>query len=120
MIIGHVRDAFPRVTLILPGLAGPVNIEFVVDTGFEGELAIPGVLLRRLDAVFVAEHTVLLADQSERHTAHYQILLNWKEEQRPTEVLLLNGYPLMGNLLLEGYSLYVEMTDGGEVLIESL
>ena len=38
MMIGHVRDNFPRLMLTLPGRNGSVNVEFVVDTGFDGEL----------------------------------------------------------------------------------
>ena len=38
MIAGEYRDHFPRVWLTLPGSTGPVDVEFIVDTGFEGEL----------------------------------------------------------------------------------
>ena len=33
---GHVRDNFPRLMLTLPGLNGPLNMEFIVDIAREG------------------------------------------------------------------------------------
>ncbi len=41
MILGHVRDRFPRVSLSMPGRNGPLLVEFIVDTGFDGDLALP-------------------------------------------------------------------------------
>lgn len=49
MMIGRWRDSFPRVTLTLPGVGGPVAVEFIVDTGFDGELALPEALIWQLD-----------------------------------------------------------------------
>ena len=57
MMIGHVRDNFPRIMLTLPGRNG-------------------------------------------------------------TEVITLEGRPLLGNVLLEGCQLQIDMTDGGEVVID--
>ncbi len=50
MMLGHVRQRFPRVLLTLPGQAGPLEIEFIVDTAFDGDLAVPSELALRLDA----------------------------------------------------------------------
>ncbi len=49
MMLGHVRQRFPRV-LLMPGQAGPLEIEFIVDTAFDGDLAVPSELALRLDA----------------------------------------------------------------------
>lgn len=32
-MLGEFRDHFPRVTFGLPGLGGPLEVEFVVDIG---------------------------------------------------------------------------------------
>ena len=45
MILGHVRDYMPRVSLLLPGVNGLVSVEFILDTGFDGELSLPPSLL---------------------------------------------------------------------------
>jgi len=46
--------------------------------------------------------------------------MDWDEDPRPTDVLLLEGTPLLGVNLLAGSLLQAEMTDGGEVSIELL
>ena len=45
MMIGQWRNGFPRVMLTLPGLQGPLEVEFIVDTGFEGGLTLPEALI---------------------------------------------------------------------------
>lgn len=120
MIYGHVRDYLPRVTLTLPGLSGPLTVEFILDTAFEGELALPASLAHQLDGSVFIPRTVRLADGSLSSTAFRRIVLDWNDEPRPTEVLVLEGSPLLGMLILEGNSLYVEAHEGGEVVIEPL
>ncbi len=61
--MGQVRDGFPRITLSLPGKADPIRVEFVFDTGFDGELAVPMSVLHRLDATLVSNRAVQLAGQ---------------------------------------------------------
>lgn len=97
MIEGHVRDDFPYVMLSLPE-----NI------------------LRQLEASFCFEEDVQMADGSRRKRPYYELLLDWAEEARLTEVMVLEGVPLLGNALLSGSLLQSEMTDGGTVLIEPL
>lgn len=52
MTIGYVQDNFIRVILMLPAQTGLVPVEFLVDTRFDGELALPSFILRQLDASF--------------------------------------------------------------------
>ena len=47
-------------------------------------------------------------------------MLNWFEEGRPTEVLILEGEPLLGTVLMREHLLQVEMTEGGETVIDPL
>ena len=118
MIHGHVRDNFPRVLLSLPGHQGYINIEFVLNTGFEGELSIPSTLISDLNTNFVTNRDILLADGSVRLTPLYEILLDWNDDIRSTEIIVLEGRPLLGTLLLEGSHLQIDMNNGGEVVID--
>ena len=118
MILGHVRDGFPRITLALPGRERIVTVEFVLDTGFDGELSVPGHVLNDLDAAFTVARSVLLPDNVRRNIRHFQIDLDWNDDERPTEVIALEGRPLLGNLLLEGCEITIDMQDGGEVVID--
>jgi len=118
MIIGHVRNGFPLVTLALPGRRGTMYVEFILDTGFEGELSVPGHVMRELDSELRASHLFLMADGSDRRAKQYRLSMDWNEEERRTEIIELEGRPLLGNLLLEGCSVHMDMVDGGEVTIE--
>lgn len=61
-----------------------------------------------------------LADGTMRHIPHYEIMFNWMEEERITEIIALEGRPLLGSLLLENCSVLLEMQDGGQVEIDRL
>ncbi len=119
-IQGYVRDDFAYVLLSLPGQEGALPVEFIVDTGFNGELALPGNILRQLQSSFSFEEDVQMADGSRRKRPYSELLLEWDEDARLTEVMMLEGSPLLGNGLITGSLLQIEMTDGGEVLIEPL
>ena len=120
MIFGHVRDNLPRVNLTLPGLAGSLTVEFIVDTGFDGELALPASLVRQLEAFYLGDKPIMLADSFNRSQPSFEVVLEWEDEPRPTEILVLEGTPLLGSVLLSGSFLQAQMTDGGEVSIEPL
>jgi len=120
VILGCLRDHLARVRLTLPGLDGDFEVEFIVDTGFEGELALPGNLARRLDANGFVNRYVRLADGSEQACPHSEITLDWDNEPRLTEVVVLEGNPLLGMLLIDGSSLHVDAVEGGDVVIELL
>lgn len=118
MILGHVRDYLPRVSLTLPGIRGPLSVEFVADTGFEGDLSVPSALLSRLDASFFKERHLQLADGSIITRLAYFIDIDWGGEVRPTEVMVLENAPLLGAILMNESHLDADMRAGGEVVIE--
>jgi clan AA aspartic protease len=119
MIFGHVRYSSPHVSLTLLRTDEPLTVEFVVDTGFEGELALPSALANRLVMTQLKYRLVEMADRTERKSIVGTVSLEWDGETRPTEALVLEGNPLLGMLLLEGSHVHIEAVDGGEVLIES-
>ncbi len=120
MMLGHVRDSFARLTLPLPGREGLVNVEFIVDTGFEGELSLPQHLLNQLVVSDASRRPVLLADGTRRERPFHKIIVDWHDEPRLAEALALDGNPLLGAELLAESLLQAEMTDGGEVSVEPL
>ena len=120
MIIGRVRDGFPRIALMLPGKSGPIRVEFVLDTGFDGELAVPASILNRVDATHVSNRAVQLADGTRRYMPHYELETVWMDEERTIELIALEGRPLLGSLLLSETDVNLEMTEGGEVSVERL
>ncbi len=77
MMLGHVRDHFPRISLALPGRSGPLLVEFIVDTGFDGDLTLPQSVINRLEATVSDAHDVRLADGSQQERAYYEVSLEW-------------------------------------------
>lgn len=120
MTFGHVRDGFPRIMLTLPGHSGPVNIEFIVDTAFDGELAVPTHVLAQLQAGFQTDKRFRLADGTEVYQPTYEIVLEWDEQPRLTELIVLENAPLLGVQLMDGKFLQAEMMDGGEVSLDDM
>lgn len=117
---GRWHTGFPWVMLTLPGVGGPLNVEFIVDTGFEGDLALPETLIRQLDATILESRLIRLAGAVRQRSYYYEMVLDWDGEPRPIEVLALDGNPLIGNDLWKDYSLYSENMGGGDVLFEPL
>lgn len=121
MNIGQIRSRFPKAQLTLPGRNGSFVVEFIVDTGFDGELALPPSLVARLETEIAGCQTLSLADGTTLFSPYYRVVIeDWEGEERLTEILLLDGQPLLGVNLLHGYLLQIEMTEGGEVEIEAL
>ncbi len=118
MVLGHVRDYMPRVSLMLPGVSGPVSVEFILDTGFDGELALPPSLLPQLDAAFFRERRLQVADGRIITRIAYVIDLEWNEELRQTEIMVLENAPLLGAILLDLSHVDLDMRSGSEVLVE--
>ncbi len=93
-------------------------MEFVLDSGFDGDLIIPADLVTGLDTSYLGEHPFALADQSYRTCAVHEIYIDWEGEERRPEVAIMDGNPLVGiGVLLENL-IHMELTQGGEVLVE--
>jgi predicted aspartyl protease len=120
MMTGHWRDGFPRVTLVLPGLQRPLEVEFIVDTGFEGGLTLPESLIAHLDVSVQERRAIKLAGGLRQRCYSYEFVLEWEEERQVVEVLTLEGSPLLGNDIWKEHSLQAENMDGGEVFFEPL
>ena len=120
MIVGQFREHFPRLPVELPAEDGMLEIEFVLDTGFEGNLTLPAAIVRELDAPNRGSQFRLLADGSSVECAINYLDIDWNGESRRVEILVLETNPLLGTLLLDGCHLDIEMTEGGEVIVEYL
>ncbi|MBC8134698.1 MAG: hypothetical protein H8F28_02290 [Fibrella sp.] len=118
---GTFKNGLPRLVLSLPGKREYFTVEFVVDTGFDGDLTLPEHLARELPDATLDNRLINLAGAFQQRCACYEI--PWKDddgETRHIEVLVLNGNPLVGTNFLANTLLTVELTEGGEVSAESL
>ncbi len=116
---GTFREDHPRLTLTLPGMTADLDVEFIVDTGFAGDLALPVHIVNRVDGILIGFRERKLATGQRFRCPSYEIMLDWNEG-RSTEVLILEGDPLLGTVLLREYLVQMEMTESGQVAIEPL
>ena len=120
---GAVQAGFPRVTLSLVDRSNALNpVTFVVDTGFEGEIALPFEILRIIYTFAPEIRRIQPVNSDERDSTFVRALLATEDgERRVTEVLVLDqGLPLVGLELLWDHLLTMELTNDGDVTIEQL
>ncbi|MXY78244.1 MAG: clan AA aspartic protease [Chloroflexi bacterium] len=121
MIEGTVNAAY-EAALIL-SVHGPEGrtreIEAVVDTGYDGFLTLPAVLVGELDLPFVTSGEATLADGSAVSFDIHMVTVDWDGHARHVEADAAETTPLVGMRLLDGHRLYVEVKDGGRVVIET-
>lgn len=120
MIQGAFRDGHPRVVITVHGDTGAQAIEFTVDTGFEGDLALPSRIVSTLGVQPTGVRRRGLANGAVISCRFFQVSIDSMAGTRGAEVLLLEGMPLLGTALLDEQFLHIEVTEGGEVLIEPL
>ena len=120
MIEGAVNAAYEAaIDLLLRGPAGQTReIEAVVDTGYTGFLALPTGLVSELGLAYRTGGGAFLADGSEVSFRVYDGEVIWEGHPRHIEIDATGDTPLVGMLMLDRHSLYVEVEDGGRVVIQ--
>lgn len=102
------------------------SIDFIIDTGYTGELTLPQEIIDRLDlqAVNYEEFdvgpTAVLADGTIRNVTVYVARVLWNDRLRSVEVDSLGIAPLVGMGLLRGSNLSIDAAPGGLVTITEL
>ncbi len=121
MIEGSVNAALESViTLDLRNPPGESRrVDAVVDTGFSRFLTLPPSLVEELGLPFAGARLVILADGSEVALDAYAASVLWDGQMREIVAYAADTTPLIGMSMLEGHNLYVEVEDGGRVVIET-
>lgn len=121
MISGRVVGLQARLSVIvrIPGNAA-IEIECVVDTGFEGFLTLPPAAITKLGLPYLARIDANLADNSSVATNAYLATIFWNGVEREVAVLGMGTRPLIGTALLEDYHLSIDFCNGGTVLIDDI
>ncbi|WP_221643415.1 MULTISPECIES: clan AA aspartic protease [unclassified Nostoc] len=97
-----------------------VEIECVIDTGFEGFLTLPSTVVTELDLPYVAPIKANLADNSRIIINVHQATILWNLAERIIPVLAMGRRPLIGTALLEDYHLSIDFCEGGTVLLDDI
>ncbi len=121
MTIGYVAGQQARigVAFLLAGQPS-IEMEFVIDTGFEGALTMPPEAVAALGLPFDQELIANLADDSSIRVDVHRARILWNGEVRTVAVLATGKRPLLGTSLLEGYEVNIPFADGRTVTIEPL
>lgn len=121
MLTGRItaeREAVVRFQVLGP--AGQATaVEAVIDTGFDGYLTLPAVLIRDLDLPFLGT-TATLGDGNSVSMALHLASVAWEEEPGEVLVLAAEGGVLAGMALLAGNRVILDVEEDGAVTIESL
>jgi clan AA aspartic protease len=96
------------------------EIEAVVDTGFDGWLSLPPTVIPTLRLPFRRRGLAVLANGSETLFDIYEGTVIWDEQPRRIMIDYADTDPLVGMSLLYGYSLAVQVVEGGSVIINIL
>lgn len=120
MIEGAVNASYEAIiTLPVRGPTGQTReIEAVVDTGYNGYLTLPPMLIAELELPFQSEGQATLANGSVEYFDVYGVTALWDGQPRLVDADEADTTPLIGMALMDGHSLYVEITDGGRVAIQ--
>ena len=112
----------PMVQCFLQNAEGEsVPVNFIIDTGFNGYLALPLGWIQRLNLkIDEDDGTVTLADHSTTKVNFYQGQMLWNNLERAVDVIELEGIPLIGTALLYAFRLIVDFENGGNVTLQRI
>jgi len=97
-----------------------LTIEFVIDTGFTGDLSLPSAAVTLINLPFLYELPANLANNSWVDIPVHEALIIWNGEERVVNVLATGKRPLLGTGLLNGYELSIQFIESGLVTIQEL
>jgi clan AA aspartic protease len=118
-VITPGREAVIRLRVARAGRRG-VEIDAVLDTGFDDALALPRRLITALGLPWAGPAQAMLADGSIVRLNYYQATVLWEGRRRKIMVLDADGGPLAGMSLLYGSRVTLDVVDGGPVTIAPL
>ena len=122
MIEGQVtanREAIVQVTVQGP-TGDEVEIDAVVDTGFDGWLTLPAELVKRLSLTWRRRGSALLADGNEILFDVYDGAVIWDGRTRRIPVDVAETAPLLGMGMLQAHRLVMDVERRGAVKITRL
>ena len=122
MIAGRVTplgQAVVRLRLEAPG-GPPHTADAVVDTGFNGFLALPAQRIRALGLPSIGAKTAILADGTPARVRIFRAIVHWHGTRRVVPALEVHGGALIGMTLLRGSRLTMDVVPNGPVEIEPI
>ncbi len=121
MITGIVNPDYEAVIhLLVQGPTGQEReVNAVIDTGFNGFLTLPPILITTLGLTRLSRGRAILANGTEDIFDIYGATVLWDGQPRYVETDAVDTTPLVGMALLNGYDLHIQVKDGGRVAIQA-
>ena len=119
MITGVVsadREATIRLSIRTPD-GEELEVELVIDTGFNGWISLPSTLVSELGLPWRRRGRGELADGSETIFDIYEATIVWDGQLRRVWVDEIDAAPLLGMALLDAHELMIQVWTGGSVTI---
>lgn len=111
----------PMVEFAVRGPTGrSERVEFIVDTGFDGELTLHSAVVAELQLPSIGVARAILADGRETVFQVCEASVVWDNAHRTVVVDVSDTVALVGTALLAGSALWLEMIPGGAVQITPL
>ncbi len=77
-------------------------------------------MVAELGLSFQSRGRATLANGSEETFDIYDVTVLWDGQPRYVDTYVADAMPLVGMLLLDSHSLYVEIVDGGRVVVQAM
>ena len=119
---GAVNAAYEAIiTLPVRDEAGQErDIEVVIDTGYNGFLTLPPVLVEELGLPLVGPSEATLANGDVETFNIHNVTVLWDGMPRDIDADAVGPMPLAGMLLLDKHTLTIDIQNGGRVLIQPI
>lgn len=117
-INGKLQAILP-IRLLSP-VGTPFDFEVMLDSGFNGFLALPEAAISRAGGVFRSMSMSVLADGSIVGLRKFEVTIEWMGAMTPVLALETRGGPLLGMSLMLGHDVRMEVRPGGTVKISPL
>ncbi len=117
--VNAFREA--RVPVKIAGPAGVLRtINFLVDTGFNGDVSLPPKLISTLGLRWLQTESVRFADDHMTREDVYLADIEWGGTTQTVHVYEMDSPPLLGTFLLLGHRIEIDMIEDGDVTIRPI
>jgi len=122
MIIGAVTSELEAVLTVRLQSAGgrSETVSAVIDTGFDGFIALPPDLIAQMQLPFAGSVCLALADGNETWFRTFEVIVHWQGERFVVPAAEMGAGALVGMALLHGSRLTMDVLENGPVRIEPL
>jgi clan AA aspartic protease len=119
VILGSVANSEAMVEVEVSNFEGNSRrIEFVVDTGYNGDLTLPAAVIASLDLPSAGPRRARLADGGEIILQSFAAVIDWHGNSMRVVASQSEGKALLGMALLANCRLTIDVVDRGKVSIE--